>query len=76
MSEVPKVLKKALPHSKSAVKCTYGEKSKCNTQKGWQKPPWYEQMKKTNPTTPLCKYVNLIMDLPQKIASILLQLRM
>jgi len=32
-------------------------------------------MKKTNPTTPSRKYINLITDLPQKVASILLQLR-
>ena len=32
-TELPKLLKKVLPHSKSAVKCTYGEKLKCNAQK-------------------------------------------
>jgi hypothetical protein len=62
--ELPKILKKALSHSKSTVKCTYNEKLKRNTQKAWQKLPQYEQMKKTDPITPSCKYVNLITDLP------------
>jgi zinc-binding in reverse transcriptase len=75
MSELPKVLKKALPHSKSTVKCAYSEKLKRNAQKGWQKSPRYKQMEKTDPTTPSCRYVDLIMDLLRKIASILLQLR-
>jgi hypothetical protein len=75
-TELPKVLKKILPHSKSAVKCAYGEKLKHNTQKIWQKSPWYKQMKNTDPTTPSHKYIDLIMDLPQKITSILSQLRM
>jgi len=57
------------------VKCTHSEKLKCNAQKTWQKSPQYEQMKKTDPTTPSCKYVDLITDLLQKIASILSQLR-
>jgi len=38
-SGLPKALKKALPHSKSAMKCAYGEKLKCNAQKAWQKLP-------------------------------------
>jgi len=58
------------------VKCAHSEKLKCNTQKAWQKSPWYNWMKKTDPTTPSCKYINLITDLPWKIASILSQLRM
>jgi hypothetical protein len=75
-TELLKVLKKVLTHSKSTVKCTYGKKLKHNTQKTWQKSPQYKQMKNTDPTTPSCKYIDLIMALPWKIASILLQLRM
>ena len=63
-TELLKILKKTLPQRKSAVKWAYSEKLKCNTQKAWQKSPWYEWMKKTDPTTPLHKYVNLITDLP------------
>jgi hypothetical protein len=75
-TELLKVLKKVLPHSKSAMKCKYSKKLKCNAQKTWQKLPWYKWMKNTNPTTPSCKYIYLITDLPWKIASILSQLRM
>src|SRR3984885_9017425 len=63
-------------HSKSAIKCAYSEKLKRNAQKAWQKSLRYERMKKTDPTTPSRKYIDLIMDLPRKIASILSQLRM
>jgi ribonuclease HI len=39
VSELLKVLKKALLHSKSAVECAYSKKLKHNTQKAWQKSP-------------------------------------
>jgi ribonuclease HI len=75
VAKLPRALKKALPHSKSAVKCAYGEKLKRNAQKAWQKSPQYKQMKSIDPTTPSRKYIDLITDLPWKIASILSQLR-
>src|ERR1700733_10040780 len=74
-SELPRILKKALPHCKSAIKCAYSEKLKRNAQKAWQKSLRYERMKNTDPTTPSRKYIDLITDLPRKIASILSQLR-
>jgi ribonuclease HI len=73
--DLPKILKKTLPHSKSAMKWAYGEKLKRNAQKAWQKSPRFMKMKKTDPTAPSNKYIHLITNLLRKIASILSQLR-
>lgn len=75
MSELPQLLKKTLPHSKSAAKCAHREKLKRNAQKAWQKSTRYERMKKTDPTTPSRKYIDLITSLLRKVASIISQLR-
>jgi hypothetical protein len=70
-----KFLRKTLPQSKSAAKCTHNEKLKRRAQKGWQSSERYDRMKKTDTTTPSHKYINLITTLPRKLASILSQLR-
>ena len=73
--KLPRYLKKRLPYNlKSAMKAAHNEKLKCRTQKIWQKSPRYEKMKKTDPTAPSNKYINLITNLPRKLASILTQL--
>jgi ribonuclease HI len=48
-TELPRLLKKTLPQSKSAVKWAFGEKLKRWAQKLWQVSPQYEQMKKNRP---------------------------
>jgi hypothetical protein len=73
---LPKYLKKTLPHSVSALKWAYNEKLKCHAQKLWEKSPRYSKMKKTDPKTPSNKYITLITGLPRKLASILTQLQM
>jgi ribonuclease HI len=73
--ELPTLLRKALPHSKSAAKWTYNEKLKRFAQKSWQKSKHYDRMKKTDPTAPSNKFINLVAKLPRKLASILAQLR-
>jgi ribonuclease HI len=72
---LPRLLRKTLPHSRSAAKWAFGETLKHNAQKLWQKSPRYTKMKKTDPTTPSNKYLKLIANLPRKLASILSQLR-
>ena len=74
-SKLLKFLRKTLPQSKPVMKCVHNEKLKCLAQKGWQKSEQYNRMKKTDPTTPSNKYINLITMLPRKLASILSQLR-
>jgi hypothetical protein len=73
--KLPRYLKEWLPYNKSAMKAAHNEKLKCRTQKIWQKSPQYKKMKKTDPTAPSNKYINLITNLPRKLASILTQLR-
>jgi hypothetical protein len=73
--ELPMLLRKTLPHSKSAAKWTHNEKLKRLAQKSWQKSKRYDRMKKTDPTTPLNKLINLVAKLPRKLVSILAQLR-
>ena len=73
--KLPKLLRKTLPCSKSAVKWTHNKKLKCLTQKNWQSSKCYDRMKKTDPTTPSNKYIDLVTTLPRKLASILSQLR-
>ena len=62
--QLPKLLRKTLPHSRSAAKWAFGETLKRNAQKLWQKSPRYTKMKKTDPTTPSNKYLKLITNLP------------
>jgi zinc-binding in reverse transcriptase len=69
------LLRKTLPHSKSAAKWTHNEKLKRLAQKSWQKSKRYDRMKKTDPTTPSNKFINLVAKLPRKLVSILAQLR-
>jgi hypothetical protein len=57
------------------IKCDHNKKLKDLAQKGWQSSKWYDRMKKTDPTTPSNKYINLVTTLPRKPASILSQLR-
>lgn len=59
----------------SATTWAHNQKIKHLTQKNWQKSTHYNRMKKTDPITPLNKYINLITKLPRKLASILSQLR-
>jgi hypothetical protein len=73
--KLPNFLRKMLPQSKSVAKCTHNEKLKRRAQKGWQSSERYDRMKKTDPTTPSHKYIDLITTLPRKLASILSQLR-
>ena len=73
--KLPKILKKPLPRSKTAIKWAYNEKLKRTTQKLWQKSKRYDRMKKSDPAAPSSKYVDLITGLPRKHASILTQLR-
>jgi hypothetical protein len=73
--DLPKYLKKTLPHSKAALKWAYNKKLKRQAQKIWQKSPRYERMKKTDPMAHSSKYIDLITELPKKLASILSQLR-
>jgi hypothetical protein len=73
--DLPKYLRKTLPHSKSVMKWAYNEKLKRKAQKIWQKSPRFGKMEKTDPTTPSNKYIKLITNLPRKLASILTQLR-
>jgi hypothetical protein len=73
--QLPRLLRKMLPHSRSTAKWAFRETLKHNTQKLWQKSPRYARMKKTDPTTPSNKYLKLIANLPWKLASILSQLR-
>jgi hypothetical protein len=75
VNTLPKMLKKPLPHSKSAIRWAYSEKLKKCAQKLWEMSPQYEQMKKTEPKAPSNRYLELIAPLPRKIASILMQLR-
>ena len=73
--DLPKLLRKTLPHSKSAIKWSHNEKLKRHAQKGWKASKRYNRMMKTDPTTPSHRYVNLVTKLPRKLASILAQLR-
>ena len=73
--DLPTILRKTLPRSKSAAKWTHNEKLKRLAQKNWQKSKRFDRMKKTDPTTPSNKYINLVTKLPRKLASILSQLR-
>ena len=73
--KLPKLLRKTLPCSKSAVKWAHNKKLKCLAQKDWQSSKRYDRMKKTDPTTPSNKYIDLVTTLPRKLASILSQLR-
>ena len=74
-NSLPRLLKKRLPHSKSALIQGHGERLKKRTQKLWKSSQRYERMKKTDPAAPSAKYINLITPLPRKLASILSQLR-
>ena len=74
--KLPKILKKLLPRSKTAIKWAYNKKLKCTMQKLWQKSKCYDRMKKSDPAAPSSKYVDLITGLPRKHTSILTQLQM
>jgi len=74
--DLPMLLRKMLPCSKSAAKWTHNEKLKHLAQKNWQKSKHFDRMKKMDPTTPSSKYINLVTKLPRKLASILSQLKM
>jgi len=74
--DLPTFRRKMLPRSKSTVKWTHYEKLKHLMQKNWQKSKHFNRMKETDPTTPSNKYINLVTELPRKLASILSQLRM
>jgi hypothetical protein len=50
--KLPKLLKKKLPHSKSAMIQAFGEKLKGRVQKAWEASKQYGKMKGTDPTTP------------------------
>jgi hypothetical protein len=41
VDELPKILRKNLPHSKSAIKQVYREKLKHRAQKSWNRSPQY-----------------------------------
>ena len=71
---LPKPLRKILPHSKSALKWDYSKKLKVCAQKAWEASPHHALLKKTDPTAVSTKYLKLIMDIPRKHASILMQL--
>ena len=74
-NKLPGLLKKTLPHSKSAIKWMHNEKLKRHAQKRWQASKRYNRMMKTDPTMPSNKFISLITKLPRKLASILTQLR-
>ena len=73
--KLPKMLRRTLPHSRSAVKWVHNETLKQHAQKGWKTSKRYNKMMKTDPTTPSNRYINLVTKLPRKLASILAQLR-
>jgi hypothetical protein len=73
--ELPKSLKKDATISKLVARWAYGEKTKWNAQKLWQQSPQYTKMKKTDPTAPSSKYIDLITGILRKATSILSQLR-
>jgi len=73
--KLPKLLRKKLLYTKSAMVQAYGEKLKGRAQRAWMTSQWYNRMKKTDPMTPSNKYLKLITPLPRKLTSTLLQLR-
>jgi ribonuclease HI len=72
---LPKTLRTTLPHSKSAIIWTHNDKLKRAAQKGWEASKRYNRMRRTDPSTPSHKHIDLITKLPRKLASILTQLR-
>jgi hypothetical protein len=74
-NKLPKMLRKKLPYSKTAMIQAFGEKLKERAQKEWMASRRYDKMKKTDPKIPSNKYLKLITPLPRKLASILSQLR-
>ena len=74
MNELPGLLKKKLPYSKLAMIQAFGEELKGRAQKAWETSKRYGRMKRTDSTTPSNKYLKLIIPLPRKLTSILLQL--
>jgi hypothetical protein len=67
-NKLPKLLRKKLPYSKSAMIQSFGEKESTI---GIDNITAIQQDEKDNPTTPSIKYLKLITPLPRKLASIL-----
>ena len=75
ISKLPKLLTKALPHSKSASKQAFHEKLKDKTQLAWEKSPWYRTMQHTDPNVPSNEFIKLISPLPRRSARVITQIK-
>ena len=75
ISKLPKLLTKALLHSKSASKQACHEKLKDKTQLTWEKSPWYRTMQHTDPNAPSNEFIKLVSLLPRRSASIITQIK-
>ena len=75
ISKLPKLLTKALPHSKSASKQAFYEKLKDETQLAWEKSSQYRTMQHTGPNVPSNKFIKLVSPLPRRSASVITQIK-
>ena len=75
ISKLPKLLTKALPHSKSASKQAFHKKLKDKTQLAWEKSPRYRTMQHTDSNVPSNKFIKLISPLPRRSASVITQIK-
>ena len=75
ITKLPKLLTKALPHSKLAAKQAFHEKLKDEAQITCEKSPRYRSTQFTDPTTPSNDYINLVTTLLRKSASIIMQIK-
>jgi ribonuclease HI len=74
-TDLPRMLRDILPHSKAAVKQAYASKLKERAAKHWKRSKRYSQMSKIDKSLPSNKFTKLTDKLSRNQSSMLLQLR-